>query len=427
MKRLHTLILIALFSLLASAETPAVPDFVGEIVGMEAPAFPDRTLSITRTGARPGRHATAAIQRAIDRVSARGGGSVIVPDGEWHTGRIELKSNVNLHLEAGAVLCFSGEIADYLPAVASRYEGTDITSLGAMIYANGAENIAVTGRGHLRGPVYDCEIMDSLNKEVSGTKIYPPTFIGPVGCRRVLIEDVTLDGSIFWNIAPVYCEDIIIRGVTVNSHGHPRTDGIDIDSSRNALIENVTLDCGDDCFTLKSGRGEEAVRLGRPTENIVIRDCRVRRGVGGLTIGTETAGFIRNVYAENIEMEAPRYPFYFKTRRPRGGGAENIWIHNVKVGRSKGPAIQVDMLGSKAWVGPLAERLPAQPVAWMTPRFSDIHIDGFEIGGCSLLIQAKGLPEMPLENFTVTNIKSPNRNISLQDVGTIQITFAEGM
>ncbi|MDE5749281.1 MAG: glycoside hydrolase family 28 protein, partial [Duncaniella sp.] len=402
MNRFYTLILAALFSLLALAETPAKPDFVDDVIGMEAPAFPDRTLNITRTGARRGRPATSAIQKAIDRISAQGGGIVIVPEGEWLTGRIELKSNVNLHLDDGAVLVFSGEIADYLPAVASRYEGTDIRSLGAMIYANGAENIALTGRGHLRGPAYDCAIMSNLNAEVDGTKIYPPTFIGPVGCRGVLIEDVTLDGSIFWNIAPVYCENIIIRGVTVNSHGHTRTDGIDIDSSRNALIENVSLDCGDDCFTLKSGRGEEAVRLARPTENVVIRDCRVRRGVGGLTIGTETAGFIRNVYAENISMEAPRYPLYFKTRRPRGGGAENIWINNVKVGRSKGPAIQVDMLGSVAWVGPLAKRLPAQPVTWMTPRFSDIHIDGFEIGGCSLLIQAKGLPEMPLENFIVT-------------------------
>ncbi|MBD5266835.1 MAG: glycoside hydrolase family 28 protein [Bacteroides sp.] len=425
MYRYLTLILASLFSLVTSAETPALPDFVEEIISMEAPVFPARTLSITKTGARHGHLSTAAIQKAIDRISAQGGGSVIIPKGEWLTGRIELKSNVNLHLDDGASLIFSGEIADYLPAVASRYEGTDVTSLGAMIYANDAENIAVTGNGHLIGPAYDCEIMSHLNAETGGTKIYPPTFIGPVGCRGILIENVTLDGSIFWNIAPVYCDGIIIRNVTVNSYGHPRTDGIDLDSSCNALVENVSLDCGDDCFTLKSGRGEDAVKLGRPTENIVIRNCHVKRGVGGLTIGTETAGFIRNVYAENIKMDNPRYPFYFKTRRPRGGGAEKIWIRNVTVNTSKGPAIQVDMLGSKAWVGPLAERYPAQSISWMTPRFSDIHIDNIQISSCPLLIQAKGIPEMPVENFTLTNVKSTNRNISLQDIGSIEITFAE--
>lgn len=436
-------IIIAAMSLGAFAQTPAaeVPEFVNEVVNMKAPVFPERTLSIVKTGAKKGKLATAAIQKAIDRISAQGGGTVVVPAGEWLTGRLMLKSNVNLHIEEGAVLEFTGDLADYLPAVPSRYEGADVQSLGAMIYANNQQNIAVTGKGHLKAPAHDSEITKNIDtgltvsaeksiesgaaRATTVEKIYMPTFIGPVSCRDILIEDVTLDGSIFWNIAPVYCENIIIRGVTVNSHGRPRTDGIDIDSSVNALIENTTLDCGDDCFTLKAGRGEEAVDLGRPTQNIVIRNCRVKRGVGGITVGTETAGFIRNVYAENIVMENPRMPLYFKTRRPRGGGAENIWINNVRVENANGPAIQMDMLGSPSWMGALAERLPAQPVGKVTPAFRNIHVDNLEVGTCRLLIQAKGLPEMPVENLTVTNVKSANKNIKLQDVGTFEITFKD--
>ncbi len=436
-------IIIAAMSLGAFAQAPAAegPDFVNEVVNMKAPVFPERTLSIAKTGAKKGKLATAAIQKAIDRISAQGGGTVVVPAGEWLTGRLMLKSNVHLHIEEGAVLEFTGDLADYLPAVPSRYEGADVQSLGAMIYANNQQNIAVTGKGHLKAPAHDSEITKNIDtgltvsaeksiesgaaRATTVEKINMPTFIGPVSCRDILIEDVTLDGSIFWNIAPVYCENIIIRGVTVNSHGRPRTDGIDIDSSVNALIENTTLDCGDDCFTLKAGRGEEAVDLGRPTQNIVIRNCRVKRGVGGITVGTETAGFIRNVYAENIVMENPRMPLYFKTRRPRGGGAENIWINNVRVENANGPAIQMDMLGSPSWMGALAERLPAQPVGKVTPAFRNIHVDNLEVGTCRLLIQAKGLPEMPVENLTVTNVKSANKNIKLQDVGTFEITFKD--
>ncbi|MCM1356070.1 MAG: glycoside hydrolase family 28 protein [Staphylococcus sp.] len=442
MKRLIAIFLIAL-GLGATAQTQEtkLPEFVNIVTAMQAPEFPTRELSITKTGAKQGRVATTAIQKAIDRVAAQGGGRVTVPAGKWLSGRLMLKSNVDLHIEEGATLEFTGEINDYLPTVASRYEGADVQSLGAMIYAYGQENIAVTGKGHLQGPDRDCEITKRMDTGLTVTaekniesgqartatleKIYMPTFIGPVNCRNILIEDVTLDGSIFWNIAPVYCENIIIRGVTVNSHGHPRTDGIDIDSSVNALIENTTLDCGDDCFTLKAGRGEEAVKLGRPTENVVIRNCRVKRGVGGITVGTETAGFIRNVYAENVVMENPRMPLYFKTRRPRGGGAENIWINNIHIDNANGPAIQMDMLGSPSWLGALAERLPAQPVGTVTPVFRNIHVDNIEVGTCRLLIQAKGLPEMPVENLSVTNVKSANKNIKLQDVGTIEITFAE--
>lgn len=400
------------------------------------PEFPARTISIAKTGAKQGKLSTKAIQAAIDRLAGKGGGTVIVPAGSWLTGRIELRSNIRLHLEKNAELHFSGDIKDYLPVVAARNEGIDVYSLGAMIYADGVENIAVTGEGKLVGPADDCELNlrqeGGISEEVgklpmekriydgsNGAKVFLPVFFGPMNSRNILVEGVTFERSIFWNIVPVYCENIIIRGVTVSSHGRKRTDGIDIDSSVNALIEYTTLDCGDDCFTLKSGRGIDGVDKNRPTANVVIRHCRVKRGVGGITMGTETAAGIRNVYMHDCVMENPSFPFYVKTRRPRGGGAENVLVERVRVEKSGKTVFKFDMLGSVEWIGELAERMPAREVGRLTPRFADMTFRDITILECPALINAKGLPEQPIEGLVFENIKAPTMQMQLQDVGTM--------
>ena len=399
------------------------------------PQFPDRTLSIKKTGAKPGKMATAAIQKAIDRLAQKGGGTVIIPAGQWLSGRIILKSNIELRLEKDAVLEFSDKIEDYLPVVLTRNEGVDINSLGALIYAYEAENIAVTGEGKLVGPLYESPLGDARHAGISDdvekiplaeriydgnqpgdNKVFLPVFFGPVSCKNILVEGVKFERSIFWNIAPTYCQNIIIRNVEVASFGHGRTDGIDLDSSSNALIEYVTLDCGDDCFTLKAGRGNDGVDRGIPTENVVIRHCKVKRGVGGVTIGTETAGGIRNVYMTDVVMEQPTYPFYFKTRRPRGGGGENVWIENVTVKNSKRAAFFFDMLGSATYVGELANRYPARPIGKLTPRFANFNFKNITIENCPQFITAKGLPEQPIENLTFENVKSGCMLMKLQDV-----------
>lgn len=407
-----------------------------EMPQLQRPVFPDAKLYITKTGAKKGKPATAAIQKAIDRLAAKGGGTVVVPAGEWLTGRITLKSNVCLHLEEGAVLQFSGAIADYLPVVPCRNEGVDILSLGAMVYANGAENIGLTGKGRLVAPPYDCEVSSRQESGISadveklpfeervfdgadGHNIFLPQFFGVMNCKNILVEGVTFDHSIFWNIVPTYSENIIIRDVTVNSHGHGRTDGIDIDSSVNALIEYVTLDCGDDCFTLKSGRGNDGVDRARPTRNVVIRHCAVKRGVGGVTIGTETAAGIENVFVKDVTMERPMYPFYFKTRRPRGGGADHVWVEDVTIMDSGRATFFWDMLGSATYVGELAERFPARPIGKLTPRFGTFRFKNIDVRRSPLLVRAKGIPEQPIDSLIFENITSPaNQTISLQDVGT---------
>lgn len=401
---------------------------------LQRPAFPARTLSITKTGAKQKKLSTASIQKAIDQLAKKGGGTVIVPAGSWLTGRIELKSNINLRLEEGAELNFSGDIKDYLPCVPTRNEGVDVISMGAMVYANGAENIALTGKGKLIAPARDCQMMKQamggvkeelqqlpLEQRVfdgsNGGQVCLPQFFGPINCKNILVEGVTFMKSIFWNIVPVYCENIIIRGVEVWSHGMGRTDGIDIDSSVNALIEYTTLDCGDDCFTLKSGRGMDGKLKNRPTENVVVRHCTVKRGVGGMTIGSETAAVVRNVYMHDCVMENPRSGFYFKTRRPRGGGGENMWFERIHIVNTPGSAISWDMLGSAMYVGKMAQRHPTPAVNELTPFYRSMHFKDIRVDNCKTLIKATGLPESPVEDVTFENIQSDNRLILLQDVG----------
>lgn len=421
---------------------------------LQRPVFPQRSLTIRRS---------SDIQKQIDRLAKRGGGTVVIPKGKWLTGRITLKSNICLQIDEGAELHFSGDVKDYLPAVACRNEGVDIYGPGAMIYADGAENIAVTGKGKLVAPQRDCEMLDitmagipdavqdiplasrlfdgskpreafgfplmeGKPKQNSNGRYYGtlclPVFFGPINCRNVLVEGVTFEGSIFWNIVPVYCENIIIRGVTVASHGIARTDGIDIDSSRNTLIEYTTLDCGDDCFTLKAGRGMDGLDKARPTENVVIRHCHAKRGAGGLTVGSETAAGIRNVYMHDVTIDESSYGIYFKTRRPRGGGGENLYFERVTMKNPKRRAVYWDMLGSATYVGKLAERYNRDNDPRLTPYFRNIHFKDITVEHTKEFVKAIGLPESPIEDVTFEGVSSPDsHSVTLQDVGRFSVSW----
>ena len=396
---------------------------------LQRPAFPERTISIRKT--------KGNIQRAIDQLAKRGGGHVIVPAGDWKSGRITLRDNIDLHLEAGA------------------------SSLGALIYANGARNIAVTGAGfdadgkplsRLIGPGKENDIyasrMDglvvedfinlnspveerifdgtSLPRTVLGPKllandsllqanehaIFLPMFFAPVNCQNVLLEGVEFEEPLFWNITPVYCDSVIIRGCAVNSYGG-RTDGIDIESTRNVLIEYCTLACGDDCFTLKAGRAEDGLRVGRPTENVVIRYCLAERGPGGVTFGSETAGMIRRVYMHDCVFTSPSNGFYFKSRRNRGGGGEDLTFRRIRM-KSPGRAFYFDMLGSTFYVGELANRLPVRPITPLTPVFRRITMDQVLVESCKELILLKGLPESPVEDLTISHLEATTRERDLK-------------
>lgn len=389
---------------------------------LKKPVFPNFSVSIASRGAREGAKVTKEIQQTIDEVSSRGGGTVIIPKGNWQAGRISLKSNVNLHFEEGAVLSFSGEVEDYQPAVFTRNEGIEVMSLGACIYANGQENIAITGKGRLIGPAKGgsvrTQVMDTVVIEnfishytpvservyngKNGGYVFPVMFISPINCKNVFIEGVSLENTAFWNIVPVYCDGVIIRGITVNSIGIPRGDGIDIESSRNVLIEYSTLSCGDDCFTIKAGRGEDGLRVNKPSENIVVRYCLAREGHGGITCGSETAGMIRNLYVHDCVFDNTGVGIRFKTRRPRGGGGENLYYERIRMNLTS-TAFDWDMLGGTQYVGDLAIRMPAREINPLTPVFKNITARNIIIENSRQFVKINAIPESPLSNVVIEN------------------------
>lgn len=444
--------LFPLDSLLTKNEVGAavMPDTIApvsapfEMPEFKKPQFPDFSINISESGAVENKLNTRSIQQAINKVSQNGGGKVIIPKGKWKTGRLILKSNVNLHLEKGAELYFSGEIEDFRPAVFTRHGGVELMSLGACIYAYEADNIAITGSGTLYGPgegsIRDQEMTENviekfvpLEKPVeervyegyNGESILLPSFISPTKCTNVYIEGITLERTAFWNIVPVYCDNVIIRGVTVNSVGIPKGDGIDIVSSKNVLIEYSTLNNGDDCFTMKAGRGEDGIRVDKPTENVVIRYCLAKEGHGGITVGSETAGMVRNIYMHDCVFDNTMVGIRFKTRRPRGGGGENFIYERIRM-NLRGTAFKWDMLGQEMYVGELASRLPVREVDDLTPKFSDVTIRDILVENAETFVKIYGIPESPLKNVSLENIQVNNakdffrasdaRNLSFRNI-----------
>ncbi|WBL23355.1 glycoside hydrolase family 28 protein [Zunongwangia sp. HRR-M8] len=394
-----------------------------EMPKFQKPVFADHTINIQEKGAKQKEKITEIIQKSIDDLSAIGGGKVIIPKGKWKTGRISLKSNINLHLEDGAELYFSGQLEDYRPAVFTRHEGVEVMSLGACIYAFNQENIAVTGRGTIYGPEegpvrsqmmtenvtekfvpIEKPVEDRIYEGYNNEPIFLPMLISPTNCKNVYIEGITLERTAFWNIVPVYCDGVIIRGVTVNSVGIPRGDGIDIESSRNVLIEYSTLNSGDDCFTMKAGRGEDGIRVDKPTENVVVRYCLAKKGHGAITIGSETAGTIRNLYIHDCVFDNTGVGIRFKTRRPRGGGGENLYYKRLRM-NLHGTAFKWDMLGQPMYVGDMAKRKPVLEVNILTPTFRDIFIEDILVEKAKTFLKLYGIPESPMTNLQMKNIE----------------------
>ena len=420
----------------------AMPEHIAPITApfpmpqLTKPEFPAYSVRVSLNAKNSKKTITANIQNAIDRTSRRGGGTVIVPSGIWNTSRLALKNNVNLHLEEGVELHIGGEIEDFLPAVFTRVEGIEVMSSGGFIYAHQAENIALTGKGKIIGPPLDAPVRkarsapgvvevaidpkmpvkDRIHDGDQGRYFYKPKSVCFVECKNILIEGITIERSVTWNIVPIYCDGVIIRGVTVNSVNIPTGDGIDIESSRNVLIEYSTLNNGDDCFTMKSGRDLDGIRVNRPTENVVVRYCLSEAGHGAITIGSETAGWGRNIYLFDCIFDGTDRGFRFKTRRPRGGGGENIYYERV-VMNIKRNALEWDLLGSRVYVGELADRLPVRPINELTPFFRNIFMRDVKINTSEFFIKAECIPEAPLTNVIMENMDiTSDKLIRMHDV-----------
>lgn len=334
-------------------EAQAWAQLPGILERIQPPTFPEKAFVITKYGAKGNGETdcTEAFRKAIDECSKSGGGRVVVPAGTWLTGAIHLKSNVNLYLEKDALISFFTNTDDYLPVVYTRFEGVECLNFSPLVYAFEQENIAITGGGTLDGNAgirnwwrwkwtQKADVAALCDQAEAGIPVEQrtygqgrrlrPNMIQPYRCKNILIESVTIKNSPMWHIHPVLSENITVRNVTVVGHG-PNNDGCNPESCKNVLIENCWFDTGDDCIAIKSGRNADGRRVNTPSENIVVRGCTMKDGHGGVVIGSEISGSVRNVFAEDCVMDSPNLDrgLRIKTNSVRGGVVENIFMRNV--------------------------------------------------------------------------------------------------
>lgn len=379
---------------------------------LQRPAFPSRTFSVADHGAvADGKTKnTQAIAAAIEAASKAGGGRVLIPAGRWLTGPIHLRSNIDLHLAEGATLVFSDDMRDYLPVVFVRSGGIEMYNYSPLIYARGCENVGVTGPGTLDGNSKAWwswakrETRDGFKAGEKGVPVEQrifgtpeaairPSFLALIDCKNVLLEGFTIGSGPNWTIHPIYCENIIIRRVNVLTDG-PNNDGIDPDSCRNMLIEHCVFDTGDDCVVLKSGYNEDGRRVGRPTENVVMRHSSSKRGHGGLVIGSEMSGSVRNVYMHDCDFEGTDRLLRIKSRPGRGGVVENVWVERV-TGRNLQHEVVILNMDYTSDKNAIVD--PAAPI------FRNIHVSKVAASGAPVAVRITGMENSLIENVTFTD------------------------
>lgn len=398
---------------------------------MPAIKMPDfsacKKLSILDFGAIKGNKevTSKAIDDAINKANKMGGAIVVVPEGEWLTGKIHFKSNVNLHLEKGAVLLFSENPKDYLPAVNSTWEGYECLNYSPLIYAYKCKNIAITGNGELKAKMdiwkkwftrpkghmeslkrlYNLASYNKPMKErmmVNDSANFRPQFIQFNRCENILMDGVTITNSPFWTIHPFLSKNIIIRNLNVFAHGH-NNDGVDPEMSQNMLIENCVFDQGDDAIAIKSGSNQDAWRLNTPSKNIVMRNCTVKNGHQLVAIGSELSGGIENVFIDNctvVDGAKLNHLLFIKTNERRGGYVKNIYMSNIVSGKiDQGIlGIETDVMYQWRDLVPTIEKR-------LTP-IKNVYLENVKATEAKFISRILGQKELPIENVFLKNVKS---------------------
>jgi polygalacturonase len=381
------------------------------LAAIKAPKFPNKNFSIIKYGAKGDgiSDCTQAFKDAIEACNQAGGGKVIVPKGVFMSGAIHLKSNVNLFISEKATIKFYTDPAKYLPVVFTRFESVECYNYSPLIYAYGQKNIAVTGKGTLDGQADDTnwwkwkgsktpneknqvESVNKLNKmgedgvpvseRIFGENHYlRSSFIQFIKCKNILIDGVSIVRSPMWEINPVLSENITVKNIKISSLG-PNNDGCDLESCKNVLIKNCIFNTGDDCIAIKSGRNNDGRRVDVPSENIVIQNCQMNDGHGGVVIGSEISGSVRNVFAENCVMDSPNLDraLRIKTNSVRGGIVENIFMRNIKVGQVKEAVVLVSFKYQEGDAGNFTPIVRNIFVTNVTSRKSDygLFLDAYE-------------------------------------------------
>ena len=426
---------------------------------VSAPVIPNYTVNLKKFGAVGDGVTlnTKAFEKAIAALTKKGGGHLVVPQGVWFTGPIVLQSNIDLHLEAGAVIQFSGDEALY-PVIKTSFEGLDTRRCQSPLSANGAENISITGKGVIDGngqfwrPVKkgkmtegqwkevlerpggveskkgywvpnqayaDAEKSANMNVPKASTdaewnaikRFLRPVMVSLVNCKNVLLQGVIFQNSPAWNLHPLMCENIILDDVLARNPSYAQNgDALDLESCKNALIVNSKFDAGDDGICIKSGKDKDGRLRGRPCENVVVDGCTVFAGHGGFVVGSEMSGGVKNILVANCQFLGTDVGLRFKSTRGRGGIVENIFIDNVAMTDIKTDAITFNMYyGGKSVAEMLADgdnpdNVTKMPVTEETPIFRNIDIKNIVCNGAGRAMEFNGLPEMPINGIRLQNI-----------------------
>lgn len=454
--------------------------FGSSVFAVEEPSFPDKTVRINEFGAIGDGKVlnTEAISKAIASLAKQGGGKLVFPPGIWLTGPIRLRSNINLHLQAGALLQFTSDFKQY-PLVVLNVKGAKEVDSVSPISGENLQNIAITGCGVIDGagsgwrPVKKGKLTEAEWKallksggvtDTSGNTWWPsreameggklvdrlsasgslkledyepahaflrPKMLKLINCRKLLLEGVTFQNPPNWTLNPTLCEDVTIRNVNVhNAEAAQNSDALDLESCRNVIVRDSTFDAGDDGICVKSGKDAVGRRIGVPTENVLIENCVVYHAHGGFTIGSEMSGGVSNIVVNNCTFMGTDIGLRFKSTRGRGGVVEKIYIKNVRMTDIPAEAISFNMYyGGKAPLDVRDELADNErkvvPVSEETPQFRDIHIEDVICRGARAAVLLQGLSEMPIRGIHLKNVSitaehgmtwMDAENITLKDV-----------
>ncbi|MEN2398966.1 glycoside hydrolase family 28 protein [Flavobacterium sp. MC2016-06] len=446
------------------------------------PIIPNNSVNLKDFGAVNGGYVlnTKAFADAIEAVSKKGGGKVVIPPGIWLTGPIILKSNIELHAETGALIKFSTDKTLY-PIIETSFEGLNTWRCISPIYGKNLENVAFTGNGVWDGSgeawrqVKKSKLTDEQWKKfvASGGVLndkkdnwYPseqymkgakgadqnirldlktkedfeaihdflrPVLVSIQNSKRVLFDGPVFQNSPAWNIHPFMIEDLIVRNITVRNPWFSQNgDGLDVESCKNVIVENSSFDVGDDAICIKSGKDKDGRDRGVPCENIIVKNNIVYHGHGGVTVGSEMSGGVKNLHVSNCTFMGTDVGLRFKSTRGRGGIVENIYISNIFMTDIPSQAISFDLYyGGKSIAETLAEggnkiSTKMVPVNEETPQFKNISIKDITIKGAYQAVFLQGLPEMNLQNIEISNlIAKASKGFSIIDANGIKITNAK--
>lgn len=468
--KMGLLLVCSLFiSVVYSMEMPKMKEIV-------RPVFPNHRLSMLEVGGIGDGifDNTAAFERAMEQLEAEGGGRLEVPFGVWLTGPITFRSNVEMHLQLGALILFTPNLDAY-PLVKTSFEGQTAFRCQSPISGRGLRNVAITGKGAINGsgdawrPVKKMKVTEAhwksllqsgggladpglwypTDKALKGANAQWPSdlnedeqvaymnsmkdFLRPVmvsfiECSNVWLEGVLFENSPSWNIHPLMCTNVLVEGITVrNPHYAQNGDGLDLESCKNVWVLNSTFDVGDDAICLKSGKDEEGRKRGMPTEQVWVEGCRVFSGHGGFVVGSEMSGGVRDVVVKNCQFIGTDIGLRFKSTRGRGGVVERVWVDGVSMFNIKREAFLFNLYyGQKAPMDGSKE-----PMTYMaseeTPVFKDIYVTNVISNSSERPLLFNGLPEMPISGIRITNSSFSSRLPSYlsesQDVEMENVAF----